>query len=189
MKSFKRHLKRVVGNELLTFEQFNTFIIEIESILNSRPLTPISIDPNELLVLTPGHFLVGDSLMSLRERDFRDTPSNRLSRWQHLQQLKQHFWTRWHKEYLNELINRNKWSKGGHSIQEGTIVILRKDNVPSMQWPLGRVIKVHPGADGIIRTATIQTATSILDRGVKRLAPLPIQPDLEKPEQPPLKMK
>ena len=63
---------------------------------------------------------------------------------------------------------------GGHNIQEGTIVILREDNVPSMQWPLDRVIKVHPGADGVIRTATVQTATSILDRGVKRFVPLPI---------------
>ncbi|XP_043597319.1 uncharacterized protein LOC122574157 [Bombus pyrosoma] len=145
VKSFKYHLRRVVGNELLTFEQFNTLIIEIESILNSRPLTPISTDPADLLALTPGHFLIGDSLTSLRERNFRDIPSNRLSRWQHIQQLKQHFWNRWHKEYLNELTNRTKWGKGGHSIQEGTIVILREDNVPSMQWPLGRVIKVYPG--------------------------------------------
>ena len=100
VKSFKRHLKRVVGNELLTFEQFNTPIIEIESILNSRPLTPISTDPNDLLVLAPGHFLIGDSLISLREWNFRDIPFNRLSRWQHIQQLKIHFWNRWHKEYL-----------------------------------------------------------------------------------------
>ncbi|XP_033179604.1 uncharacterized protein LOC117152329 [Bombus impatiens] len=106
VKSFKHHFKRIVGNELLgnesfTFEQFNTLVIEIEAVLNSRPLTPISTDPKDLLVLTPGHFLIGESLMSVRERDFRDTPSNRLSRWQHIQKLKQHFWKRWHKEYLN----------------------------------------------------------------------------------------
>ena len=79
MKSFKRHLRRVAGNELLTFENLNTLIIEIESVLNSRPLTPISSDPNDLLVLTPGHFLIGDALRSFRERDFRDTSSNRLA--------------------------------------------------------------------------------------------------------------
>ncbi|XP_043604779.1 uncharacterized protein LOC122577510 [Bombus pyrosoma] len=175
VKSFKHHFRRVVGNELLTFEQFNTLIIEIEAVLNSRPLTPISTDPNDLLVLTPGHFLIGESLMSLRERDFRDTQSNRLSRWQHIQKIKQHFWKRWHQEYLNEMNNRSKWTKGGHHIQEGTIVLLREDNVPPMQWPLGRVIKVHPGADGIIRTATVKTSSSLLDRGVKRLVPLPCQ--------------
>ncbi|XP_068987552.1 uncharacterized protein [Bombus flavifrons] len=168
-------IRRVAGNELLTFENFNTLIIEIESILNSRPLTPISSDPNDLLVLTPGHILIGDSLTSIRERDFRDTPTNRLSSWQHIQKLKQHFWRRWHREYLNELSIRNKWNKGNHDIREGTIVILREDNVPPMHWPLGRVVKIHPGADGIIRTATVQTSSSLLDRGVKRLVPLPCQ--------------
>ncbi|XP_033363129.1 uncharacterized protein LOC117241277 [Bombus vosnesenskii] len=166
VKSFKRHLRRVVGNELLTFENLNTLIIEIESILNSRPLTPISSDPNDLLVLTPGHFLIGDSLTSFRERDFRDTPSNRLSCWQHIQKLKQHFWRRWHREYPNELHIRNKWSKGSHDIREGTIV-------PPMQWPLGRIIKAQPGADGIIRTAIVRTATSTLERSIKRMVPLP----------------
>ncbi|XP_050599064.1 uncharacterized protein LOC126926771 [Bombus affinis] len=185
VKSFKRHLRRVAGNELLTYENLNTLIIEIESILNSRPLTPISSDPNDLLVLTPGHFLIGDALTSFRERDFRDTPSNRLSSWQHIQRVKQHVWRRWHREYLNELNIRNKWSKGSHDIRVGTVVVLREDNVPSMQWPLGRVIKVHPGVDGIIRTATVQTATTTLDRGVKRLVPLPIHPDPDESDDTP----
>ncbi|XP_071868023.1 uncharacterized protein [Bombus fervidus] len=173
VKSFKQHLKRVAGNELLSFEGLNTLIIEIESVLNSRPPTPISTDPNDLLVLTPGHFLIGDSLTGLRDRDFTDTPTNRLSSWQHIQQIKQHFWRRWHLEYLNELTIRNKWRKGSHGIREGSIVLLREDNVPPMQWPLGRIIKVQPGADGIIRTATVRTATSTLDRSIKRLVSLP----------------
>jgi hypothetical protein len=49
-----------------------------------------------------------------------------------------------------------------------------------MQWPLDRVIKVHPGADGTIGTVTIKTVTNTLDRGVKRLVRLPYQPDTEK---------
>ncbi|XP_043603192.1 uncharacterized protein LOC122576654 [Bombus pyrosoma] len=64
----------VKGTELLTFEHLNTFVIEIETILNCRPLTQISSDSNDLPVLTPGHFLIGDTLSNLRERDFRATP-------------------------------------------------------------------------------------------------------------------
>ena len=173
MKSFKRHIRRVAGTELLTFENLNRLTILIESVLNSRPLTPISSDPNDLLVLTPGHFLIGDALISFRKQDFRDNPSNRLSSWQHIQRVKQHFWRRLHREYLNELNIRNKWSKGSHGIREGTIVILSEDNVPPIQWPLGRIIKIQPGADGIIRTATVRTATSTLDRSIKRMVPLP----------------
>ncbi|XP_078049863.1 uncharacterized protein LOC144476616 [Augochlora pura] len=177
VKSFKNHLKRVVGAELFTFENLNTLIIDIEAILNSRPLTPISSDPTDLLALTPGHFLIGDALTSLCERDFKDTPSNRLSAWQRVQQLKQQFWKRWHREYLNELTTRRKWTRGHHPITEGTIVLLREDNVPSMQWPLGRVIKIHPGSDGIVRTVTVKTATNVFDRSVKKLVPLPTQSD------------
>ncbi|XP_043251669.1 uncharacterized protein LOC122396939 [Colletes gigas] len=184
VKSFKYNLKRVAGAGIFTYENFNTLIIEIESILNSRPLTPLSSDPNDLQVLTPGHFLIGDALTSLRERDFRDTPSNRLSSWQHVQKLKQNFWTRWYREYLNELTRRNKWSKGSHQVRDGTVVLLREDNVPSMQWPLGRVIKVHPGSDGIVRAVTVKTATTILDRSIKRLVPLPNQSSQDEPTQP-----
>ncbi|XP_076384582.1 uncharacterized protein LOC143263683 [Megalopta genalis] len=175
VRSFKHHFKRVVGVELLTFENLNTLIIDIEAILNSRPLTPISSDPTDLLALTPGHFLIGEAITSLRERDLKDTPTNRLSQWQRIQQLRQHFWKRWHREYLNELTTRNKWTRGHHPITEGTIVLLREDNVPSMQWPLGRVIKTYPGSDGIVRTVTVKTATSVFDRNVKKLVPLPIE--------------
>nr|XP_031842135.1 uncharacterized protein LOC116431199 [Nomia melanderi] len=176
---------RVVGTELFTFENLNTLIIEIESILNSCPLTPISADSNnDLLLLTPGHFLIGDSLTSLRERDFTDIPSNRISSWQHIQKVKQHFWNRWHREYLNELTLRNKWTKGSHPIKEGTIVLLREDNIPPMQWALGRVIKAHPGSDGIVRAVTLQTATGVLDRTTKKLVPLPYQPDEDNPVDP-----
>lgn len=102
----KHHLIRVMGNELFTFEQLNTLVIEIEAILNSRPLTPLSSDPNDLRASTPGHFLIGDSLTSLPSQDYTDTPSNRLSTWQHIEGLKQKIWQRFHKEYLMELNTR-----------------------------------------------------------------------------------
>ncbi|XP_063994337.1 uncharacterized protein LOC135171637 [Diachasmimorpha longicaudata] len=174
VKSFKHHLYRIVTNELLTIEEFNTLVIEIEAVLNSRPLTPMSSDPNDLLVLTPGHFLIGESLTCPREYDFTDASSNRLSSWQHIQKLKQHFWARWHREYISGLNSRSKWSQGEHHIQEGTVVLLKEDNLPALQWALGRVIKVRPGADGIIRAVTVKTAKGTFDRNVKKLAPLPI---------------
>ncbi|XP_015115573.1 uncharacterized protein LOC107040144 [Diachasma alloeum] len=101
VKSFKHHLKRIVTTEVLTLEEFNTLAIEIEAVLNSRPLTPLSTDPIDPIALTPGHFLIGDSLTNLRGPDFRDTPSNRLSTWQHIQELKRDFWARWHREYIS----------------------------------------------------------------------------------------
>ena len=58
VKSFKHHFKRVAANSLFTYEEFNTLIIEIEAILNSRPQNPLSTNINDLSALTPGHFLI-----------------------------------------------------------------------------------------------------------------------------------
>ncbi|XP_063979914.1 uncharacterized protein LOC135163938 [Diachasmimorpha longicaudata] len=129
VKSFKHHLKRIC-DDLVTLEQFNTLVIEIEAILNSRPLTPISTDPNDLIALTPGNFLTGDSLMSLPEPDVKDVPPNRLSTWEFIQKKQQEFWQRWHKEYINEQNIRHKWDQGSHNIKEGSLVIIREDNLP-----------------------------------------------------------
>ncbi|XP_046142183.1 uncharacterized protein LOC123987906 [Osmia bicornis bicornis] len=157
VKSFKHHVKRVVGEELFTFEQFNRFTIEVEAILNSRPLTPLSSDPNDPSALTPAHFLIGTSFTSLPEIDFSDTPCNRLSNWQHIQKVKQDFWTRWHKEYIHQLNVRKKWTRGSHEIKEGSLVILKDDHLPPLQWHIGRIERVHPGPDDIVRAVTVRT--------------------------------
>lgn len=170
VKSFKRHMMRIAGDSLFTFEELNTFVIEIEAILNSRPLTANSADPNDPIPITPGHFLIGDSITSIPDWDWTDVPSHKLSSWQQIQKSKQAFWKRWHKEYLNGLNIRNKWHKGNHNIKEGSIVILKDDNTRPLHWPLGKVIKTHPGADGIIRAVTIQTSKGIIERNVRSLA-------------------
>ncbi|XP_015122306.1 uncharacterized protein LOC107044787 [Diachasma alloeum] len=108
VKSCKQHMKKVIENELLTHQQLNTLCVKIEGILNSRPFTPLSSDPNDFTALTPAHFLHGDISTDLPAPDWTETPSNRLSYWQHLEKIKQHFWNRWHKEYLSEFNIRHK---------------------------------------------------------------------------------
>ncbi|XP_057334343.1 uncharacterized protein LOC130673372 [Microplitis mediator] len=108
VKSYKHHLIRTVGDTLLTFEQLETCVIEIEAIVNSCPISPMSSDPNDLLSLTAGHFLNGGPLTSFPQNDLINIPSNRLSTWQHAQQLKQHFWKRWHRGYLQQLITLSR---------------------------------------------------------------------------------
>ncbi|XP_033212462.1 uncharacterized protein LOC117170053 [Belonocnema kinseyi] len=86
----------------------DSFAIEVEAFLNSCPLTPISCDPIDMLALTPGHFIIGHSLTNLPEVDLTSASPSASARWLHIQKMRQHFWRRWHKEYLNELNIRHK---------------------------------------------------------------------------------
>ncbi|XP_018403789.1 PREDICTED: uncharacterized protein LOC108780532 [Cyphomyrmex costatus] len=175
VKIFKHHFKRVVGDLLFTFEEFNTFVVEIEGILNSRPISSLSSDPNDLLALTPAHFLIGKPLNNLPELDLSSVPANRLSAWQHIRKVRQDFWARWSLEYLNELQVRHKWIKDGENITTGMVVLVKNKGLPCLQWALGKVLEIHPGEDGIPRIVTIKTRTGVMKRSVKCLSPLPIE--------------
>ncbi|KAH0821189.1 hypothetical protein GEV33_001602 [Tenebrio molitor] len=153
-----------------------TVLVQIEACLNSRPLTPISNDPNDLEPLTPGHFLVGEPLTSIPEYDVSDVTMNRLSRWQLVEQLRSHFWKRWHREYLTQLQQRNK-PKGTKNtpMEIGAMVLLMEDNAPSLSWKLGRVIELHPGDDGVTRVVTVRTNQGDFKRASRRLCVLPLE--------------
>lgn len=87
----KLYLKRTIGDACLTVAEMTTVLTQIEAILNSRSLTPLSDDPTDLRALTPGHFLIGENIMAYPEPDLREVALNKLSRWQYVEQIKQHF--------------------------------------------------------------------------------------------------
>ena len=67
VRSMKTHLKRVLGDVKLTYEEFSTLLYQIEACLNSRPLVLLPNDEDGIEALTPGHFLVGKPLTALLE--------------------------------------------------------------------------------------------------------------------------
>lgn len=85
VKQVKLYIQRSLGDTAYTYEGYSTFLCKIEVCLNSRPLTPISSDPNDLLPLTPAHFLIGDSMIAPAEPDYSNIPTNRLSMYQDIQ--------------------------------------------------------------------------------------------------------
>eukprot|EP00102_Acyrthosiphon_pisum_P024198 XP_016661408.1 PREDICTED: uncharacterized protein LOC107884242 [Acyrthosiphon pisum] len=176
VKSMKSLLRSVLCESYLTYEELCTILTRVEACLNSRPLTALSSDPSDLLYITPAHFLIGDSLMSIPERDETNTPVNRLDRWRRVQQFSQILWKRWSREYLHQLQERSKWaSEKGPKVDVGSVVLISEDNLPPLRWKIGRVREVTRGNDNIIRTAVVKTADGELTRAVRKLCPLPFE--------------
>ena len=109
VKSMKSHLKHVIGNVKLTFEEFTTVLAQIESCLNSQPLVPLPCDDDGVEALTPGHFLIGRPLESLPDPSFSYHSLALLHRWNLCQSLVSHFWQRWSTEYVSSLRRYTKW--------------------------------------------------------------------------------
>jgi transposase InsO family protein len=162
VKSFKHHFTRIAGEAHLTFEEFDQLDCKIEAILNSRPLTPLSEDPDDFTALTAGHFLIGRPLVSKPEHDLKSANINRLTRWQRITHMQQHFWHRWSQEYLHQLQVRTKNYQDITPVVEGQLVLLEIENQPPTSWPLGRITAIFPGKDGITRVAKIKTLKSKL---------------------------
>ncbi|CAL8126482.1 unnamed protein product [Orchesella dallaii] len=170
VKSAKYHIKRVVGSRILSLEQFNTLLCNVESCLNSRPLCVLSSDPTDTDALTPGHFLIGEPLTSVPEPDISMMNIERLDHWKQVQHMSQHFWKRWQEEYLSTLQQRAKWIKQRDNLEVGDLVVVREDVISPNKWRMGRIIATHPGQDGLVRKATVKTATGAIIRPIQKLS-------------------
>ncbi|CAB0016089.1 unnamed protein product, partial [Nesidiocoris tenuis] len=175
VKSAKTHLRRITSGRLLTYEEMATLLARVEAVLNSRPLCPLSsTDPHAApSCLTPGHFLVGGPLIGPPEYNLLGTKDNLLDRWQAVQRASQEFWRSWHKDYLHTLIQRSKWNQHREAPSVGEPVFVYGVQSRPLEWPLGIVEKLLPGADGIPRAADVRTATGSYRRPVAALVPLP----------------
>ncbi|XP_029171127.1 uncharacterized protein LOC114945863 [Nylanderia fulva] len=173
VKSTKFHLRRVIGDTTLTFEELSTLLTQIEACLNSRPLQALSDDPDDTSALTPGHFIIGAPLLAIPEPSRIGQSSSTLSRWHHLQLMRDHFWQRWSAEYVHGLNPRTKWVKAEAAPHVGDLCIIRSELTPPTRWPLARITRLHPGDDGVVRVVSVRTATSEFVRPIVKLVMLP----------------
>ncbi|GFT63557.1 integrase catalytic domain-containing protein [Trichonephila clavipes] len=177
IKSMKRILLRVAKSAIMNFEELTTLMAQIEAVLNSRPLSPLSSDPNDLNPLTPGHFLTNCAISSFSE-PYTDSDSlSYHSRWKLIQSLRDKFWNRWSTEYLTHLQTRAKWSVQNPNLMENQLVLLKDPNTKPLDWPMGRILEVFPGSDGFVRVVNVKTSTGILKRAITKVVPLPIPVD------------
>ena len=169
IRSIRKILKALLGQQLVTDEMLQTLMAEVAGILNSRPLTPVSSDPRDLEPLTPNHLLLLRSNPSLPVGSFGKEDSYSKRRWRQVQYISDIFWKRWLKEYLPTLQERAKWMKPCRSLEIGDLVLIADENVHRGKWPLGKVVDVFRGKDGYVRSAKVKTSLTVLTRSVTKL--------------------
>ena len=192
IKGMKKHLKRILGTTLFSFEELTTIACQVEACMNSRPLLPLtSHNQDGLLTLTASHFLLYNTPAAYPADSRIPENPHLLKNWNRCQAMIQHFWSRWSREYLNSLQARTKWQKKQPNLQLNDIVILKpRDHFFNCHWPLARIIETHPGDDDLVRVITIKTASGIYKRAVTRLSllfrPGEEQQSLQEPHPQPL---
>ncbi|XP_033158470.1 uncharacterized protein LOC117139899 [Drosophila mauritiana] len=172
VKAMKHHLKRIVGSHKQTYEELTTVLIRIEACLNSRPLCPLTADPDDLEVLTPAHFLIGDALLAPPQGRPNNKPLRELFLAQ--QHMMRQFWSQWSRDWLSHLQTRPKWCQIKENLNINDLVIIKDDNLPPAKWTIGRVVELHPGTDSLVRVVTLKTKSGIQKRSITKLCPLPI---------------
>ncbi|GBN51131.1 hypothetical protein AVEN_88567-1 [Araneus ventricosus] len=168
----KSILRKVLGKASLQFEELCTVLCDAEGIINSRPLTYLSEDNEDLVALTPAMFL--QDVKEIGVPDIHQIDAKRMNkRFFYRQKLCQDLRKRFRIEYLGYLREFSKICNES-KIKEGDIVLIGDSNVKRINWPLGRVIKLYLGKDKKARLVEIQTKSGSFLRPIQRLFPLEI---------------
>lgn len=153
----------------MTFEEISAMLAQIEACLNSRTLNVLSDNPNDPLPLTPGHFLIGESVLNINDVDYSDKNVTSLDRWRMIQKMLNLFWNRWSKEFLSNLNQRNKWCSKKPELDVGDVVIVKDYNIPPAKWLLDKVIEKHAVLDNLTRVVTLKCKKGLLKRPISKL--------------------
>ena len=128
IKSAKKAIKGILGNADVSDEELHTAICGAEKLLNSRPITYVSSDSNDLCPLTPNHFIHGQVGGTFAVEATEEETFNPRKRWHRVQQLIGQVWKRWRRELLPTLNRRKKWFHPTRNMKEGDIVLMIESN-------------------------------------------------------------
>ena len=168
----KSSLRKTLGKCVLTKVELETLLQEVESCVNSRPLTFVSDELDGSQPLTPSHFLSGKvagSSVPVVDDSGEVSASSLTERELQRQNLLARFWSVWQADYLRSLPHSVRKFKSRGRLQIGSVVLVREDNVPRLRWLTGVVERLHPGRDGVVRAADVRTTRGVRTRPVQRL--------------------
>ena len=123
------------GHIRLTREILSTLMSEVRAFMNTRPLVPVSSDPDMPAVLTPAMLLTQMSAVSAPSGNFQMADLHR-KQWKHIQCLANTFWKRWRRDYLSTLQGCRKWTDERPNVKVGDVVLLKDSQSRRNEWPV-----------------------------------------------------
>lgn len=175
VRSVKEALRVTLREKHPSDETLHTLLVEIENIVNSRPLTHVSVAPEDPEALTPNHILLGPNNHVPAPGNFTEEDQSARHLWRRAQRLADDFWRRWVKEYLPSLQHRREPRATGTSPSVGDMVVICDPNMPRNVWPRGRITRLYPGEDGEVRVVDVTTTNGhVLRRPCRRIVVLPV---------------
>lgn len=176
-----------MGRSSLTFEDLWTVLIEIESVLNNRPLTYV--ENGVSYPLSPSQLVYGRQLTMTvegRQAEIVSTYQSLTRRAQHHKCLLNHFSLQWSKEYLLSLCEQYQMKHVQRHNQtvlnQGDVVLLRNEGTAQCLWKLAKIVELLriPGRDGIVRAPKVQVLNTDrrlinLRRPIQYLVPLEVR--------------
>ncbi|XP_046551559.1 uncharacterized protein LOC124261296 [Haliotis rubra] len=169
IRTVRKVLRSLVREQTLDDETLRTVLCEIEAIVNNRPISKASSDPNDLEALTPNHLLLMKRKPNLPPGMSDLGGSYPRRRWRQVQYMADLFWKRWLREYLPLLQERQKWVKIRRNLKIGDIVLIVDNTAPRNSWSMGKVVKLMPDRKGVVRRVEVKTQTKVLDRPISKL--------------------
>jgi len=156
IKSVKKSLKIAIGDQALTYSEFQTVLMECANLINDRPIGRHPTSPEDGVYLSPNDLLLGHSTNSVPQGPF-DLTTNKYQRFKFVQRVADAFWKRWTEEYFPSLIIQQKWHTSHRNIMKGDVVIVQDSNLIRGKWRIGRVTKADPSLrDGFVRNVEIE---------------------------------
>ena len=169
VQDVKRLLRSVTNQQALDDEALQTVFCEAEAILNDRPITTSSGDPNDIEALTPNHLLQLKGKPILPPGLFKKDDLYARRRWRQVQYIADLFWKRWTTEYLPQLQERQKWNKVHRNFTVGDIVLVVEESAPRGAWPIGRITDTMADSKGCVRRVRVKTQTNELEKPITKI--------------------
>ena len=145
VQSMKKTLKAILKDRRVHEDVLHTALVEVEAILNSRPLTNDQDGPYDLEPFNPNHLIRHHNRSVPVMRETHESDVSTRKKWRQSQWLAEHFWKRFRREYLSTLTVSNKWNTETRNLKVDDVVIIVDANAQRGLWPLARVAEILPG--------------------------------------------